>query len=59
MHKRLCNRSQEAIRELAKLIKTTDEFKTMNKYKREIEKTFGQGSCHVLKVRAKGGCKVL
>ena len=28
-------------------------------YKREIEKTFGQGSCLVLKVRAKGGCKVL
>ena len=28
-------------------------------YKKEIEKSFGQGSCHVLKVRAKGGCKVL
>ena len=28
-------------------------------YKKEIEKSFGQGSCLVLKVRAKGGCKVL
>lgn len=28
-------------------------------YKKEIEKAFGQGSCLVLKVRAKGGCKVL
>ena len=28
-------------------------------YKKEIEKFFGQGSCLVLKVRAKGGCKVL
>ena len=28
-------------------------------YKQAIEKTFGKDSCHVLKVRAKGGCKVL
>ena len=31
------NINQKA-QELAKLIKTTDEFQTMNKYKREIEK---------------------
>ena len=31
------NINQKA-QELAKLIKTTDEFKTMNRYKREIEK---------------------
>lgn len=31
------NVNQKA-QELAKLIKTTDEFKTMNKYKKEIEK---------------------
>ena len=28
-------------------------------YKKEIEKYFGEGSCHVLKVRKFGGMKVL
>ena len=28
-------------------------------YKKEIEKLFGEGSCHVLKVRKLGGCKVV
>ena len=28
-------------------------------YKEEIEKYFGEGSCHVLKVRKFGGMKVL
>lgn len=28
-------------------------------YKEEIEKVFGEGSCHVLKVRKYGGCKVV
>ncbi|MBE6015627.1 MAG: galactokinase [Lachnospiraceae bacterium] len=28
-------------------------------YKKEIEKLFGEGSCHVLKVRNPGGCKVV
>ena len=27
--------------------------------KKEIEKLFGEGSCHVLKVRKLGGCKVV
>ena len=27
--------------------------------KKEIEKLFGEGSCHVLKVRKLGGCKVM
>ena len=29
------------------------------KYKSQIEKLFGEGSCHVLKVRKLGGCKVM
>ena len=28
-------------------------------YKEEIEKVFGKGSCHILKVRKLGGCKVI
>ena len=28
-------------------------------YKSQIEKLFGEGSCHVLKVRKLGGCKVM
>lgn len=28
-------------------------------YKKEIEKLFGEGSCHALKVRKLGGCKVV
>ena len=28
-------------------------------YKKEIEKLFGEGNCHVLKVRKLGGCKVV
>lgn len=31
----------------------------VNTYKKEIEKVFGKNSCHVLKVRKKGGCKVI
>lgn len=31
----------------------------VNTYKQEIEKYFGEGSCHVLKVRKYGGVKVL
>ncbi len=34
-----------------------DEF--VDTYQREIEKYFGEGSCHVLKVRKYGGMKVL
>ena len=28
-------------------------------YKEEIEKVVGKGSCHILKVRKLGGCKVI
>lgn len=28
-------------------------------YKKQIEKVFGEGSCHVLKVRKLGGCRIL
>lgn len=28
-------------------------------YKEEIEKVFGKGSCHILKIRKLGGCKVI
>ena len=31
----------------------------VNTYKEEIEKVFGKDSCHVLKVRNLGGCKVI
>ena len=34
-----------------------DEY--VDHYKEEIEKYFGEGSCHVLKVRKFGGMKVL
>lgn len=34
-----------------------DEFVTA--YKTEIERVFGKGSCHVLKVRKYGGKKVI
>lgn len=34
-----------------------DEF--VETYRQEIEKYFGQGACHVLKVRAYGGCEVI
>lgn len=34
-----------------------DDF--VENYKEEIEKVFGEGSCHVLKVRKYGGCKVV
>ena len=34
-----------------------DEF--VDTYQREIEKYFGEGSCHVLKVRKYGGMRVL
>lgn len=30
----------------------------VNEYKQQIEQVFGKGSCHVLKVRKKGACKV-
>ena len=28
-------------------------------YKEEIEKIFGEGSCHVLRIRSVGGVKVI
>jgi galactokinase len=31
----------------------------MYENKEEIEKVFGKGSCHILKVRKLGGCKVI
>ena len=31
----------------------------VNKYKKKIEKYFGEGSCHILKVRKYGGMKVI
>ena len=34
-----------------------DEF--VSKYQMEIEKVFGQGSCHILKVRKYGGKEVI
>ena len=53
----LSNGRKYSIKELSNILEVSERM--VRCYKEEIEKYFGEGSCHVLKVRKFGGMKVL